>query len=384
MPALRLRLYTFTIAISLALFSSIDVLYLLSLGMTWLQVGTLTAVFNVAVLIAELPSSIVADVVSAKVALVSGLAIRCVGLFLFATANEFWAAAAAEALAGIGSALVSGSFDKVLIADLEARDEGTISGAYSMISRLSTGGGAIGVIVGVGLFQWQERACWIAAGCGVFVCTLLATSMRAPQPAGDVETTVRDVLANTVSTLKLPTLWVSIVAGSSGIAPYLLWQRLVSADGLGAVMVIGVMIAGAGWCGARLASTGVGRSVPLEAVILLNAFIVAILGWISPIAGMGSLFLVHVALQTLTGIRIYGMFQSSIPDSYRASATSLSSLGDSALAALGSYVTGAVMAAHGSRWAMLVSVVLYALLISMLLARRSFGGPVSSGVGEVG
>ena len=378
MPPLRLRSYSLVLAVSLGLFTALDVLYLLWLGMTWVQVGTLAAIFNIVVLVAELPSSILADIMSPKAALVTGLAARCGGLVVFSTASGFWSAAAAEALTGLGTALASGSFDKILVANLKTRDEGTISDAYGVISRLSAFGSAVGVVVGVGLFHWHPRASWATAACGVLMCIILATTMRAPRRDHGVPT-VRNVLTHTVSSLRSSMLWVSVIAASSGVAPYLLWQRLVSTDGLTAVAAVGVLIAGAGWVGARLASARLGRSLPLEVIVLANAATVMALGWIGPVVAVGAVFLAHVALQTLTGIRVYGMFQASIKDSFRASVTSLSSLGDSALAALGSFATGAVMAGYGTRWAMMVSVCLYVLLIGMLLARRPAGGGNTGG-----
>lgn len=373
-----IRAYALLAALSIGLFSAVDVLYLLWAGMSWTQIGVLSAVFNVAVLVTELPSSVVADVVSPRLALLTGLLARAAGLVAFAVGGGFWAFFFAEALAGVGMAMTSGSFDKILVNSLSGADKGAISDGYGAISRLASLGNGVGLALGVLVFWANPRMVWALAAVGVATCAVLVAVTRVSQaPAPHARRlSVGEVISGAVTGLRSGALWISVVAASSGVAPYLLWQKVVSTDGLLALVIVGVLMAGAAWCGARLQATQVGRSVRLEVVVAMNALLVIGFGLVDWVPAACVLFLVHVALQTLTAVRVYGLFQESVRDDVRATMTSVSSLADSGLTAAGSFLAGALMARFGAPWAMMVSVALYALLIVLLAVRgsRATGG----------
>lgn len=124
--------------------------------------------------------------------------------------------------------------------------------------------------------------------------------------------------------------------------------------------------AAAAHAGARLPR---GRGV-LVATVVANMAVVALFGLTDHLWGRVALFLTHVALQTVVGIRVYGLFQSRVRDETRATSTSLSSMGDSLLSSAGAWATGLLMASAGAGAAMVVSLVLYALLLLLVAAVR--------------
>lgn len=365
------RTYGLLQALSVGLFSAVDVLFLQWAGQSWVQIGLLTAVFNVAVSVCELPTAVVADLRSPRAALLAGLAVRAASLLLFALGTTTSVFAAAEALAGLGLALTSGAFDAVFVASLQDRDSRTISHAYAALSKAGSLGQLVGVVGGVVCFALAPRAVWALACAAMLVALVVATRFPAPTPAQRAPH-ARQVLSVLGALATRPVFWLAVVAASSGIAPYLLWQQLIGSTALTVLAVTGAAMAAAGTLGAHLAQRLHASTRLMLVVLAVNAALTLALPlWDQPVV-RAAVFLVHVAAQTVVGVWVYGLFQSSVQDSWRATSTSASSMADSLVSAAGAVGVGALMNAAGPGAAMLVSVGLYALtaVLALVTARQ--------------
>ena len=80
-----------------------------SKGLSMQEVFSLQAVFALIVLIAEVPSGYVADLVGRKLTLVLGAVFCGIGHTLLLLADGFWGLPLFEAMLAIGSSLISGS-----------------------------------------------------------------------------------------------------------------------------------------------------------------------------------------------------------------------------------------------------------------------------------
>lgn len=367
------RTYGLLQALSVGLFSAVDVLFLQWAGQSWVQIGLLTAVFNVAVSVCELPTAVVADLRSPRAALLAGLAVRAASLLLFALGTTTGVFAAAEALAGLGLALTSGAFDAVFVASLQDRDSQTISHAYAALSKAGSLGQLVGVVGGVVCFALAPRAVWALACAAMLVALVVATRFPAPAPTpAQRAPQARQVLSVLGALATRPVFWLAVVAASSGIAPYLLWQQLIGSTALTVLAVTGAAMAAAGTLGAHLAQRLHASTRLMLAVLVVNAALTLALPlWDQPVV-RAAVFLVHVAAQTVVGVWVYGLFQSSVQDSWRATSTSASSMADSLVSAVGAVGVGALMNAAGPGAAMLVSVGLYALtgVLALVTARQ--------------
>ncbi|MDP3985344.1 MAG: MFS transporter [bacterium] len=121
--------------------------FLFSLGLTVSDVAALNVWFWFVIIIAEVPTGMLADGKSRSWSVLTGITIQFCGIVTYACAQGFWSALAGEVLEGIGMAFISGALQAWLVDALHARGEGArirkTFGTGSLIR------GAVGMCAGV-------------------------------------------------------------------------------------------------------------------------------------------------------------------------------------------------------------------------------------------
>ncbi len=138
-----------------------------SKGLTMQEVFTLQALFAVVVLVTEVPSGYLADLIGRKGALALGAVASGLGHSVLLVADGFWGLAAFEALLGISHSLISGA-DLAILYDSElalGRDEGALRQVVGKLYAVRTLGEAMaGVLCSVVLVFWHlDVVVWLQA-----------------------------------------------------------------------------------------------------------------------------------------------------------------------------------------------------------------------------
>lgn len=101
----------------------IVVLFYQDEGLTMGDVMALQAIFSVVIVVLEVPSGWVADVLGRRFSLLAGCVLGTAGLAVYCVSHGFWQFLAAEAVMGLGASLVSGADSAMLYDSLAALDE---------------------------------------------------------------------------------------------------------------------------------------------------------------------------------------------------------------------------------------------------------------------
>jgi len=117
------------------LFMPIAVPFFQSRGLTMQEIFSLQALFALVVLLAEVPSGYLADLVGRRLTLVIGALAAGIGNTLLVFADGFWGLAAFEIALGIGYSLISGS-DIAMLYDSESASHRGEDAARNVIGRL--------------------------------------------------------------------------------------------------------------------------------------------------------------------------------------------------------------------------------------------------------
>ncbi|MGV9183804.1 hypothetical protein [Arcanobacterium canis] len=354
--------YSAFTSFSLGIFSAINILYLSWIGMSWAQIGYLVAAFNIAVLIFEVPSSIITDMWSARGTLFIGLISRILGLTIFGIADTFLWLLIAQLLTGFGFAFVSGNFDKLLLGELKLRTEASITQMNSKIQRISLAITAISAAIGVILYAFSPRIVWFLAALSMLAALLISASFSSAHSAPP--TSVRHLFRSVLPALSHRSFWISVLTASSAVAPLTIWQNIFGSKQLIIIGILGCAIGIVGTISAHI-TFKYAHNAPLTAVIFMNIICISLFSLCTTYIG-AIFFLLHVALQTHMSIRAYGIFHANTNDSIRATVTSLASLGDSALVAIASIAVGYVTQFAGFFAASLISSAIIVILWAVL------------------
>ncbi|MBI4098802.1 MAG: MFS transporter [Candidatus Magasanikbacteria bacterium] len=194
--------------------------FLLSLGLSLGEVGLVNAVYWAVVMIAEVPTGMLADGRGRAWSLKMGALMELLGVALYVTATGLYSAMLAEAALGIGSAFFSGA-DSAWIADALKRvgRQHTLRRVYATASMW---GGAISMVAGVvgALLALQGyRFIWVVGLITAPIAWWLAhTRMNGMGDAFD-PLTEREALRASIRTLRNSTSlrWAIIAAITVGL-----------------------------------------------------------------------------------------------------------------------------------------------------------------------
>ena len=157
------------------------VLFYQEQGLSMFQVVSLQAIFSVTVLITEIPSGYLADVIGRKKSLVLGTILASIGLGIYSIANGFTELLFAEIILGIGAGFTSGA-DSALLYDslLELKKEENYQQIYGKYMAMGNFAEGIASILGGFLALISLRTPVIAQACVYLLAIPVALSLKEP------------------------------------------------------------------------------------------------------------------------------------------------------------------------------------------------------------
>lgn len=147
----------------LAVSATVYVPFLVSLGFSYAQVALLNAFFWGAIIIAELPTGMLADGKSRLWSIRAGVFMTLISAATYSAAQGFWMALLAEILMGIGFAFLSGAQQAWIVDALDHLAEGHRRREVMSQAAFMRGAGTVlGGLVGAYLGAWKGgRAVWM-------------------------------------------------------------------------------------------------------------------------------------------------------------------------------------------------------------------------------
>ena len=310
-----------------------------SRGLSMRDIFTLQALFAFVVLVMEIPSGYVADLLGRKRTLVVGAAFIAAGHSMLLVAHGFAGLAAFESLLAIGSSLVSGT-DLALIYDSELamrRDPAHQQRVVARLYAMHTAGEAVAGVVASVLVLWSIDATVYAQ---VLVGWLpLAISLTLDEPPGE-RLAKGDHVANLVAigrhlvkngaVLRLTLVALSVWSLTTFFAVWLL-QKLWQSQGI-ELKHFGYL-----WAGYMLVAALAGQfAEPLErrlgsTGLLVLVGVLPVVGYLglAELPAVGGLLaaLAFFVARGLGLVVLRDAFNRRVPSRFRATANSLTSFG---------------------------------------------------------
>jgi len=310
-----------------------------SRGLDMQDVFVLQAVFALVVLLMELPSGYIADVLGRRRALLVGTIFMALGHACLIVADGFATLALFEALLGVGVSLVSGA-DLAILYDTEQALAGNSDHPEKVVGRLfslHTAGEAIAsVVCSLVLLVSLEHVVWVQVAVG-FVPVVLALAIVEPpgerlarrDHVGNMREILRYLLAGDV-VLRYTFLALSVWSLTTFYAVWLLqkqWQvQGIELQHFGYIWGVLMLVSAFAGRIAHRAEKRLGTTGLLTVVGLAPAFGYLGLGYLGAAGGLAASALFFVS-------RGFGMvvlrdaFNRRLPGRFRATANSLASFG---------------------------------------------------------
>jgi predicted MFS family arabinose efflux permease len=327
-------------------------------GLDLTEILQLQALFGVTVMICEVPSGYVADLLGRRVALIVGAVFLGIGHTLLAFAHDFWTLAAFELALGIGVSLISGAdvallYDTQIALGDDAEERQRGLGGLFFVKSLSEAGAGLAAATVLFWATLEELVLvqlvvgWLPLAFSVLVVEPPIERMSAGSHLDNVGAVLRSVLANG-AVLRLTFLLMGAWSLSTYYAVWLIqahWEREgVSLVAFGVMWALLACVAGfasrqAAWFEARL---GIARL--LGVVVLLPVFGYAVLA-----AGQGGWALLVAPVfwfaRGVGWVVLQEALNRRLASTHRASANSLVSFVMRGGFALSVPVTGAMLRA---------------------------------------
>jgi hypothetical protein len=139
----------------------------------------LLAIWNIPVVILELPSGVLADLWSKKGVVAVGMAFKAIAFIVWAASDTFLAAAAGFVLWGCESAFCSGARQAILYEELKARGlEARYAEAAGISGAVNTASTVLSLAVGGAMFAWSPAATLVASALASAAAALIALGFR--------------------------------------------------------------------------------------------------------------------------------------------------------------------------------------------------------------
>jgi MFS family permease len=157
-------------------------LYYKDMGFTTEQAFRLKALYSVAIVLFEIPSGYLADVLGRKTTLVAGAILGTLGFVIYATTASFAWFVVAELTLGVGQSLVSGADSAMLYDSLKAQKR---QNQYTRFEGINTSVGnfaeALGAILGGALAEFSLRVPFIGQSFIAFMAIPAALTLVEPE-----------------------------------------------------------------------------------------------------------------------------------------------------------------------------------------------------------
>jgi predicted MFS family arabinose efflux permease len=358
-----------------------------SRGLDMQDIFVLQALFALVVLVMEVPSGYLADLLGRKQTMVIGAACLAAGHTMLLFADGFWGLAVFEVALGVGVSLVSGA-DIALVYDSEALGEDPAR-RQRIVSRLygvHTVGEALASVLASVLILWSMEATVVAQVIVGWVPLVVALTLREPPgerlARGDHWGNLKAITAHLVrngAVLRLTFIALSVWSLTTFYAVWLL-QKLWQTHGIGLAWF------GWLWAGYLLVAAAAGQFADRVERWMGSTALLVVIGLL-PIAGYLGLAGFGVAGGLVAALGFFvarglglvvlrNAFNARVPGRFRATANSLASFGFR-----GSFViTGPVVGWVLDAWGMGTTLVLLAIgstaivvgiLLPLILAVRA-------------
>ncbi len=360
------RAYGFIIlsAAGVACFSVVDVIYFQTVGYSLAFIGVMTAAFNLAVTVAELPFAILFDRYSNKLALQIGNLIRIAAFALFFLNLNATTLIAAQILAGIAVAASSGTSNALVLNTVGPGDATRMTHIFGRVTYLIAAATIVGGLVGAIVFHLQPALIW-AAAIAFYLAAMVVIATFKDATAQIEKIPWRVYARKSLAVLRGRTAFLYVIANASAVAPFILWQLKFNT-----VSIAFVFLGFFGMNAISLLGPFVIRWLRIEyrhlaVVAVVNAAVAAVFAFAEmPALILGS-FIVHVLLQLVLVILVAGMFHAGIENDVRATSASIISMADSLIVAIIAPGVALVGQYFGIEWAILISCVLYVLIAAV-------------------
>ena len=354
--------------------------YLSVVGLDAFRLVIVGTVLEVVILIAEVPTGIVADVWSRRLSVILGVALMGAGFAFDGLLAAFWATLCAQVIWGVGVTFISGAAEAWIADELPGRD---LARVYMRGAQWRSAGALLGVGAGVALSYVGLALTMVASGAALlalaaFLVVVMPERGFRPTPRG-----ARTTWAHTWATLREG---VGVVRGSAALASFVgvslfygmasesfdrLWEvhllgvGLPAAHGLTPVAWFGLVNAG-GLLLSIVAAEGLRRRLggggsERALVTLLIVFIASIalgmaaFGLARSVAAAIGAYWVTILLRQLVPPIVNGLINRHIPSAVRATVLSVMSQADAAGQIAGGPIFGAIATARSTGVAMIAA-----------------------------
>ncbi|MET0850057.1 MAG: MFS transporter [Candidatus Rokuibacteriota bacterium] len=380
--------------------------YLSVVGLDAFRLVIVGTVLEVVVLVAEVPTGIVADVWSRRLSVIVGVALMGAGFAFDGLLAAYWATLCAQVIWGLGITFTSGAAAAWIADELPGRD---LARVYMRGSQWSSAGALLGVGAGVALSYTGLAFTMVAAGAALlafaaFLAVVMPERGFRPAPRG-----ARTTWGHTWATLREG---VSVVRGSVALAGFVgvsvfygmasesfdrLWEvhllgvGLPAMHGLTPVAWFGLVnaagyvlsIGAAGALGRRLVGgserTRVRLLIAFTALIALG---MAAFGMAGGFAAAVGAYWATILLRQLVPPIVNAWINRHIPSSVRATVLSVMSQADAAGQIAGGPIFGAIASTRSTGVAMIAAGLTLLPAIPLLArARKEWASPASAGQG---
>lgn len=220
-------IYTLLSSFAIGSFAIIDTLFYLKMGLDWHAIALLASALNITVLIAELPTGILADKVGVFKSVLIGTLLRAAACFCYVMdfPHHFYIA---SILAGIGIAFLSGSMNAGIIKlKSTLKEHATTEKLFANIRYHKSVATLLGGMVGFYLFKIQMTYAWILAGVFLLISSFfLVPLIKAFNFNNSNTTTLLSFGEISWHYVKTPIFWACVLFSISAVAPMLSWQVL--------------------------------------------------------------------------------------------------------------------------------------------------------------
>lgn len=223
-------IYTLLSSFAIGSFAIIDTLFYLKMGLDWHMIALLSSILNITVLIAELPTGILADRVGVFKSVMIGTLLRAIACFCYVVdfSYHFYVA---SILAGVGIAFLSGSINASIIKLKQTlKDDAkniSTEKLFANIRYYKSMATLLGGVVGFYLFQIQIAYAWVLAGVFLLISSFfLVPLIKAFNFNNSNTTTLLSFGEISWHYVKTPIFWACVLFSVSAVAPMLSWQVL--------------------------------------------------------------------------------------------------------------------------------------------------------------
>ncbi|WP_370931636.1 MFS transporter [Bartonella sp. DGB1] len=216
----KLYLLLFLNGLAIASFTPFTTIYFLNIGYDLAFIALSSAIFNIAVTIAEIPFALVVDRYNPKLSLYFGFMLRIIGFYLFTVNFGVNYIILGYILTGVANAATSGPLGAMIINNTQNQTYENIAIVKSRISLYGSISSLLGATIGYSLFNIEEYFIWLAAIIFLLLAILLLVFMPKIKAEGADENSMFFV-RGALKLFKMPVFYILIFLNIAAFGPLL-------------------------------------------------------------------------------------------------------------------------------------------------------------------